>query len=123
MKKEGDTLKIKIKDLINHLNKPEVCNTDRTLNYYPDFLGTDNYVYIFKFDKPITLLDDNLNTNVKNSFGEYIFQLEQIDEVSIKLSSHYSIYKELVTIDEFQEVCSIYQSIEEQASKSLKVLK
>lgn len=120
---QADTVEILIKDLINHITKAKACQGERTLNYYPDILGTDNYVYMFQFDKAVKIVETNLNLNVKNSFGEYILQIDQLTEYSIKLSSHFSVYKELVAVNEFQEVCEIYNAIEEKAPKSIRLIR
>ncbi|OFX61305.1 MAG: hypothetical protein A2046_15695 [Bacteroidetes bacterium GWA2_30_7] len=115
----GDTLSLDLTNFFNHIISENVNADNRQLDFYTDFVCKDMYNYIIKFDKAIQLVSNSLNTDIKNTFGNYIFSCEQIDSNTIKLSSIFNITSYIIKPENINDVKSIYDAIGKSNSGSL----
>jgi hypothetical protein len=109
--KKDSILKIDLNSWFKHITYPTYKSSYRFLNYYSDFIGTDAYVYIIKFDKPVELILPELGTEIHNEFGDYSFKTEQIDEFQIKVTSFFAVKSRKINANSIGQVNEIYQTI------------
>jgi len=116
----GDTLVLDLNNFFNHVISDNINTENRQLDFYTDFVCKDMYNYIIKFDKAVQLATSSLNTDIKNTFGNYIFSCEQIDPNTIKLSSVFNVTSYVIKAEGINDVKSIYDAIGKSNSTGLK---
>ena len=84
-------------------------------------MGTDAYVYLIKFDKPIQLILSGAESESHNEFGDYVYKTEQVDEYQIKITSYLSIKAAKVNASNISLVNNIYQSVSNDKLLTLKI--
>ncbi len=109
--KNDSILKIDLNSWFKHITYPTYKTSYRFLNYYSDFIGTDAYVYVIKFDKPVELIIAELGAEVHNEFGDYSFKIEQLDEYQIKLTSFLAVKSRRVFANNIGQVNEVYKTI------------
>jgi len=107
---KSDTATVKLSDLVSHVVNKIDCNEERHLDYYPDFMGSDTYVYMLKFDKEVELKNETRRVELKNEFGELIYSFEQLNAKTIKLSSFYAIKQSKLIAKEIDQFCKIQEN-------------
>lgn len=88
-----------------------VNNNPRFLDYYPDFIGSDNYTYMLEFDKAVKLVSTTGDLNITNKYGHYSIAVKQVSDMNILLTSNYSILTNIVTKDSIGLVQEINKAI------------
>ena len=93
---DNDIYSIDMKNWFNHIIYLSFNPRNRQLDFYPDFMGSDIYVYFLKFDRDIELIDSLKVVNINNNLGKYIFNIEKINERTVKISSYFEVYSGMV---------------------------
>ena len=119
--KKDSLLTINITPWFKHIYYPALLNTYRFTDFYADFLGTDTYMYILKFDKPVLLLSPAEEIKIDNGFGNYTYKVDQIDEYQIKLTSFFSVNSNKIKANNIIQVKDIYSGILSNKELVLKV--
>jgi len=113
-----DTLKLSLQNWFNHIIYKNLDTNNRQLDFYPDFLGQDSYVYFIKFDKNIKLINSS-EIDLKNDFGELIISVEQVNPDAIKISSIFNTNQDKIPADKISLVADIYNKIDDLNSSSI----
>ncbi len=119
MKKKGDTISLDLKNWCRYIIYDNIDSCGRQQDFYPDFPGRDSYVYMIKFDKPVSLLNCIDNIRIDNEFGELIIKTKQQGPDAIRITSFFSTNKRKIAADKISEVTEIYDKIEELDKSSL----
>jgi len=117
----GDTIHLDLSNMFNHIIDHDLSVEDRHLNYYPDFVSQDTYVYYLKFDEDIKLLEEFKEIDIKNEYGELKISINQLQPRNIKISSSFIIKKRMVLAENIDQVESIFSEIRKLNSASLKL--
>lgn len=120
--KTQDTISIDLGDLFKHIIAENIDPKSRTLDFYPDFLGSDSYNYVFKFKQEVKLIHSNTPINIKNDFGEYVFTIDQLSNNSIKVSSYLAVMNGKIEADHIENVSEIFSEVKNLAEKSLSLV-
>ena len=113
VKKNGDTYTIDLKNWFNHIIYYNIDTLNRQMDFYPDFVGKDSYVYYIQFDKNIKLVTPLKNTEIKNEFGELSINITPVGRDAIRISSLFTTRKDKVPADKIKTVGAIYNKIRE----------
>ncbi|OFX29719.1 MAG: hypothetical protein A2X08_17435 [Bacteroidetes bacterium GWA2_32_17] len=119
--KKDSVITINLNSWFKHIYYPTYTNNYRFTSYYSDFMGTDAYVYLIKFDKPIQLILSGAESESHNEFGDYVYKTEQVDEYQIKITSYLSIKAAKVNASNISLVNNIYQSVSNDKLLTLKI--
>ena len=112
IKKTGEnTYEIDIANWFRHVIYPNLKTTNRTLDFYPDFLGSDKYFYMLSFDKNIELIDTVEKINLENKLGSYTFNLAQTDKNKLLITSYFICNSLKIPVAEIRDVEDIYNAI------------
>jgi len=115
---------IETKDNIFNINvgswfKPifyeSISNETRFLDYYPDFVGSDNYSYLLEFNKPIKLVDEIDDIKILNQYANLSFSIRQMSDNKLLMTYSYSILARKVekeNINNVKEINRILSYIE-----------
>lgn len=90
-----------------------ISNDTRFLDYYPDFIGSDNYSYMLEFNKPIKLADKTYDTKILNDYAHLSFTIKQISENKLLLTYNYSILTRKVEKENIHQVKEINRMIDD----------
>jgi hypothetical protein len=114
---------IELKGWFNNVIDKNFSAFDRHLDYYPDFKSTDIHRYMLKFDHPVKLENLNeLQTETKNSFGEYSVKVNQRDEKSIFIETVFTLRAEVVKATDAKDVAEIFDAIKKINNASLYII-
>ena len=91
----------------NEVNTSEV----RFLDYYPDFVGSDQYSYMIVFDKPVVLISKHSKKEVSNDYARFCFEVSQTEENKILLTCNYNIKVQHVEKKNYNKVAEINAAI------------
>lgn len=122
LSKIGDTNVLDLSRMFNHIIYENFKDKDRKLDFYPDFLGQDTYVYFIQFSEDITIIDHFEEVNIKNEFGELSISIQQQGPRNLKISSNYVVKSRMVEVENIQNVNNIYSKVEELNHYELKFL-
>lgn len=99
-----------------------ISKNERFLDYYPDFVGSDQYSYMLNFNKPIELIDDSAcDINIKNDYASLVFKIKQTSPESILINLNYDIITRKVSKDDIIQVVEINSLINEIFDYELKL--
>ena len=111
-KGDNNSFSIRLNGLFNNVIDKDFSSFDRRLDYYPDFRFTDIHRYMLKFDYPVKPENINeLQTEIKNSFGEYSVKVNQRDEKSIFIEAVFIVKTEVVEARAAKDVEEIFDAI------------
>lgn len=122
LEKNQDTLRIDMSRWFNHIIYSDFTATNRQLDFYPDFVGQDTYVYFLQFDHPVKLLESVETVNIKNNFSELTISATQSSPNSIKISSNYIVKSEVVKAENIKWVKDIFEKIQNLNHSQLTIL-
>jgi len=117
----NDTIQLPVRNLFDHILPRPNCQFKRTTTFYSDFAGTDTYNYLFEFNKKVALINEE-SVKISNEYAEYIFSIEQVSDQSIKLSTHLNKRQDKIPVNQFQQVCEIYDAIENSTDLTIKLI-
>lgn len=120
LKTIGDTIHLDLSNMFNHIIDEDLSIEDRQLNYFPDFLGQDTYVYYLKFDEDVKLIKDFEDIDLKNEYGELKISITQLQPRNIKVSSSFIVKKRRVMAENIDQVESLFLEIRKLNASSLK---
>ncbi len=83
----------------------------RFLDYYPDFIGSDNYSYMIEFDKPIKITSDIENIEITNKYGHLSFAIKQLSNNKLLVTCNYSILSKVVKKSSIGMVKELFDAI------------
>lgn len=112
VKKQGNSFIIDLKNWFNFVFDDITNDPKRCLDFYPDFPGSDVFIYQIKFDEPVKLKAGVLK-NVENSSGSVSFSVEQTDEQTVMVKSVYSIHKSKIPVSETENLKKIQLLLKE----------
>ncbi len=84
------------------------------LSYYMDYNYTDFFMLILKFPCDIELLGyDGDRGDIKNAVGEYLFNLNLVDNNQLIIQSNYKISKDVISKDEYGQLKQLNDLVQE----------
>jgi hypothetical protein len=89
-----------------------INNQVRSLDYYPDFIGTDSYSYMLEFEKPIEIVSVQDTISCTNRYAHLSLITKQVDPQHILLRCNYNILTNLISKDDIELVRNINRQIE-----------
>lgn len=107
---EGNTASIPLKNWFKHVIDADLETENRCLDFYPDFVGKDNFNYLLQFNQPVILID-SVDIQLINEFADYRFQIVQRDSQTILISSSLFQNNEVISSDKVSDVWEIFQAI------------
>jgi len=105
----NETYKLDIRSWFSHI-LPYTRSGNRYLNYYPDFMGKDEYYYDIQFARPV-VLKNALVKNLTNNYARYYFEIKQISPNIIRVISSLDVMTEVVEASGFSLVKEISSAI------------
>lgn len=84
----------------------------RFTDYYPDFLFSDTFVYMLKFDQPIKMTTNVNDISINNMFAFYSFSIKQTSPEQYMITSYLLIKSPKVCKTNIMEVAEIFDAIE-----------
>ena len=93
----------------------------RFLDYYTDFVGSDQYSYMLEFSTPVELLDFHEDISISNEYASLVYSVKQISEKKILVACKYSIRAEKVPSEKYNLVLDIHNAIRELPANELVV--
>jgi hypothetical protein len=123
-KTDKNYFSIRLNGLFNNVVDKTFTALNRKLDYYPDFKSTDIHRYMLKFDHTVKLENINeLQVEIKNSFGEYSVKINQPDKKSIYIETVFIVKAEVVKVEAANDVGEILNAIKKLNYGSLYVIK
>ncbi|MDP4268224.1 MAG: hypothetical protein Q8880_12420, partial [Bacteroidota bacterium] len=110
-----------LKNWFNHIIYNNIDTSTRQLDFYPDFLGKDTYIYFLQFDRKIKLLSSYKDADIKNDFGELKIKIEQLSADAIMITSYFSTPNKMVSADKIKAVKEIFDKIKDLNNSCLKI--
>ena len=110
--KTGDTINLNLTNWFNHIIFPNFDTTGRQMDFYPDFVGKDTYIYTLQFDKNMKLASEFQDIKIVNEFGQLSISVEKVSSNSYKLTSTFSTIANKVSKEKIQSVKDIYDKIQ-----------
>lgn len=106
-------ISITLDNLIQHTQiESEGDSTD--LNYYLDYSYSDFYILVLNFPSNIEVLGiENSNKEIKNDYGEYLFNFIHGGGKQLTIRSYYRILKDMIPKDEFKQLKDINDVVQE----------
>jgi len=114
---------IDLNNWIKHIIIENVESNTRFTDFYPDFLGSDTYAYMLQFPFPVEILSENLNVNIDNEFAKFTFDIKQTSPNQVLINSYFLTKKPVISNLKFNDVVTIYKSIEETENSILEVVR
>lgn len=108
---ENEVFKINIGSWFKPIYNEGIVDEIRFLDYYPDFVGYDTYSYMLEFDKPVKLIDEITDINIKNDYANLSFSVKQTSENTLLITYNYSILTRMVKKENIDWVKEINQMI------------
>jgi hypothetical protein len=112
MQINDNILSIDLSNWFLHIIYTDLSENGRVQDFYADFPGRDTYVYSLRFDEPVELINENQNIEIRNEFGEYIFMIEQENETSIRVTSHFAIFSPFLPVEKISFVADMFRAIQ-----------
>jgi len=113
LKKEQETYIINLQKWFQYLIEKEFNAEGRDLSYYPAFRFKDQYQYTLTFDKKVNVnIPENQPIHIKNEMGSYVFEIEQLDEITLSLKAQFILSQEKITPTQASQLAEIYKAIE-----------
>ncbi|MGV6831394.1 MAG: DUF3857 domain-containing protein [bacterium] len=95
---------IPVDKFVNH-TQVETDIIKNELNYYLDYRYSDQFMLYLNFPSDIELLGtESGETNYKNEFGEYYFELKKTANNQLRLKSNYNIIKDKIPADKLDNL-------------------
>jgi hypothetical protein len=90
------------------------------LNYYLDYSYADYSLMLLNFPSDIEMLGiDNNHIDFKNDYGTYFFDVQILGNKQLRLQSNYTISKDLIPKEEYQQLKKINELVKEMKNKRL----
>ncbi|MDZ7743667.1 MAG: hypothetical protein U5Q03_18520 [Bacteroidota bacterium] len=113
LSQNGEVFELNIKDWFKHIINKDLQAENRHLDYYPDFLGTDAFVYYIKFDQPVEITEMPENIKINNDIADLEIRASVINETDIQLQTFLGINKRQLPAGDIQQISSIFDRIDE----------
>ena len=117
----NEKYQLDLSNWFNHIIYQNLDTTKRVMDFYPDFMGKDTYVYMLQFSKPVKLVEPLQQVKIKNNFGELMIDIVQPDPTHFKVSSYFAITHPKVEVKNIGDVRKIYDEIEKLNSLTLEL--
>ncbi|MFH0895845.1 MAG: DUF3857 domain-containing protein [Bacteroidota bacterium] len=112
IKKNEKTYSVSLKNWFHHIITKGIVSNYRFTDYYPDFCGSDTYMYMIQFEQAVKVTGKTQNFHIENAFGTYTFSISQNDPKQIVVSSYFLIKSPRVEKQNFNFVKEIFNAIE-----------
>lgn|GEM_PF-1757802 len=108
---DGQNFEISLDKMMNYFI-PTAVNQNGKLPFYFDFLLTERYNFVFEFNEAIELTSSS-NNEFKGVIDgvNYLFQVKQLNENSIKVESAFSVTTEKININELADLSELVQTM------------
>lgn len=120
-KKNDSVFVLKLTEFMQHVIEKDI-DTNAFNAFYPDFKQTDIYRYFLKFDNPVKLVEPNLNINIDNTLGKYVFSVSQKSETDIMVESYLQISSDKVSPNKIKDVFIIGEQIQKKKSAEITLI-
>ncbi len=108
---EGEIASISLSNWFKHVINKGLNTKKRCLDYYPDFMGKDNFSYLLRFNQAV-LLVDSVDIQIINNFADYRFQIVQRDAQTVLITSSLFLQNERIPAEKIGDVLEIFQAIQ-----------
>lgn len=119
-KNEGE-IELDLTGWIRHVIYKDFNSGDRFTDFYSDFVGTDTYNYMLEFDKAVLITEIPESIAIDNDFGIYKFDVKQMGETKLLISSYFLVKSHLVSKENIADVVLIFNAIEENNKAVIKL--
>lgn len=117
--KKGDTYSLDLKNWFNHIIYCNIDAINRQMDFYPDFVGKDSFVYYLQFDKNIKLINQIKNTEIKNEFGELTINITPVGHDALRITTLFLTKNNKIASGKIETVKAIYDKIKDLNNSSL----
>ncbi len=121
VEKTTDGCVIHMDNWVNHVIPDGFSPDFRYTDFYPDFVGADNFTYELTFDHNVKLAGENKNIQLKREFGSYSFAIIQTAPDKLLMVSTFSLTSPAISKSVNSEVAEMMQAIEERRALDLLV--
>jgi len=96
-------------DLSGNFNHQKLeASKNRLLDYYPAYKYSDGFVYAYKFEQPVKLINkENIDRSVRNNAGSFYVSVEQVNPTTIIIKSKYIIKQRRIKKEDIQDLIDI----------------
>jgi hypothetical protein len=113
------TIIVSIKEILNS-NKIEYNKHYRNLNIVLPYAFSDMQDLVIEFPQPIKVINKEiLNKEMENSLGSYKFDLVQVEDKKLHLSSKYVIKNDVIKKNSFYFLDEINNACDEMANSRI----
>ena len=122
LEKMSEDFIVHIQDWVNHV-VPEDYDPDfRYTDFYPDFIGADNYTYELTFNHPVKLDGENKNIQLTRDFGSYSFSIIQTAENKILIVSTFIIKNPVIPKEKHSEMIEMLNTVNQRRALDIRIL-
>lgn len=118
---KDDTISLQLNNMFNHIIYKDFSPKNRQLTFFSDFRGQDVYVYYLKLDEDVQLAQEFEDIDIINDYGELKISIMQLDPRSIKISSSFTVKKEMLKAADIDQVKVLYDEIQKLNTSNLKL--
>jgi hypothetical protein len=111
VEKTYDGYSISIKNWLNHVIPSDYDTLFRFTDFYPDFLGSETYIFQLVFDQNISLTNTIQNISINNDFGSFTFSIQQQAENKIIVASIFSRKNPVIAREKISQVIKMFEEI------------
>jgi hypothetical protein len=111
IEKTDEGYNISIRNWLNHVIPSDYDTLFRFTDFYPDFLGSDSYIYQLVFDQNITLLKTFRNISLNNEYGSFTLSIQQQSENKILVTSNLSCKNPVIGKEKISQVIKMFAEI------------
>jgi hypothetical protein len=113
---------VHIQDWVNHV-VPEDYDPDfRYTDFYPDFIGADNYTYELTFNHRVKLTGENRNIQLTRDFGSYGFSILQTSENKILIVSTLIIKNPVIPKEKHSEMIEMMDAVNQRRVVDIRIV-
>jgi len=110
-----------INNWINHVIPGGFNAESRYTDFYPDFIGADNFTYELTFDQNIRISGANINIQQNRDFGSYSYSIIQADPNKLLLVSTLSIKHPVIGKERNSEVMEMVMAVNQRRKHDLTI--
>lgn len=107
IKKEGDKYLVDLSGFFPYIFNAGRGNSNRYLDFFHDFAGTDEFNYEMQFPRTVELIE-GVNVELENDFGKYYLKVFQEEGNTIRIKSCFTVKKTMVESGDYSEVELIF---------------
>jgi hypothetical protein len=110
--KTEDGYNINIKNWLNHVIPSNYDTIYRFTDFYPDFTGSDSYIYQLVFDREIDLSGSDRNISIANDFVSYSLLIQKQSENIILIKSNLSWKSAVVRKEQISQLIKLFKEVD-----------